>query len=190
MGNTRKKAPAKKKTAKKATKKKTTKKAAVIKPSDRKILGDAEATLRTVLESYDDRMRDAVEEERFTQDDMNAALLFDRLGQLTSEGKKLFNNAVLEAYDDGDGAVEFEPGRVVCNVNSTTRRTVPWKDECLKREECLRMLAQLAEEGDYAKIAEVLESHSKPFDRKKVEEALLDEQKPSITWKPKLTEGL
>lgn len=184
MGKTTKKTAAKKKVRRRANPK------PAMQVGQRKDLEQAEGTLRNVVEAFVEHLDDQKEAGEFSQDDLGAALLFERLGKLSGEGRKLFDSAVLEVYDEGDGALTFEAGRIVCNINSTSRRAPQWKEEAANREQALRLLAQLATDGNFAEVSKALAPYAGKFDRKKWEETVSESYDAKTSYKPKLTEGM
>lgn len=160
-----------------------------IKKTQKEELLSAEATLRSVVEDFQAHLDDQVAMSFFAQDDMSAALLFGRLAKLSGEGAKLFDVAVLEAYDEGAGDITFEPGRIVCTVNKTERRAPQWKEEAAKLAEKLHEVAEAAQSGDLDAILALTKGYQR-HDRKGWEKTVAEGYEPTVSYKPKLTEGL
>lgn len=184
MGKTTKKKAAKKKVRRRANPK------PAMQVGQKKDLEQATGTLKNVVEAFAEHLDDQKEAGEFSQDDLGAALLFERLGKLSGEGRKLFDAAVLDVYAEGDGDLTFEAGRIVCNVNSTSRRAPQWKEEAATREQALRLLCQLVTDGNLKAVAEALAPYAGKFDRKKWEEGVSESYDAKTSYKPKLTEGM
>lgn len=182
-------------TKKKATKRRRAKPAARPNPiaaEQRATIDAALTVLDDLLPRFAEHMAAVQESGEVTQDDMRAALLFERLQDVGKEARTSFNSAVLAIYDKGKGDLRTEKGAIALTIDSTTRTSPAWKKEAERREETLRLLARGVHDGSLTltKVKEMLKDWNVPFDPKTWDAAIKKACKPSTSYSPKLTESL
>lgn len=182
-------------TKKKATKRRRAKPAARPNPiaaEQRATIDAAMKVLDDLLPRFGEHMAAVQESGEVTQDDMAAALLFERLQDLAKAGRSSFNDAVLAIYDKGAGDLRTEKGAIALTIGETTRVSPAWKKEAERREEALRTLARGVHDGSLTltKVKEMLKDWNIPFDSKTWDAAIKKACKPSTSYAPKLTESL